>query len=117
MKKIYLREIAHSRAGDKGDISNVSVIAYCKEDYELIREQVTADRVKTHFKGLVKGDVIRYELPNVHALNFVMYQALGGGVTRSISHDPHGKSYSALMLTLEVEVSEERAGEIEARKI
>lgn len=117
MTKVYLREIAHSRAGDKGDINNVSVIAYRKEDYELIREQVTADRVKTHFKGLVKGDVIRYELPNVHALNFVMYQALGGGVTRSLSHDPHGKSYSALMLTLEVEVSEERAGEIEARKI
>lgn len=116
MKKIYLREIAHSRAGDKGDISNVSVIAYRKEDYDLIREQVTADRVKTHFKDLVKGNVIRYELPNVQALNFVMYQALGGGVTRSLSHDPHGKSYSALILTLEVEVSEERAAEIEARK-
>lgn len=116
MKKIYLREIAHSRAGDKGDISNVSVIAYRKEDYDLIREQVTADRVKAHFKSLVKGDVIRYELPNVHALNFVMHQALGGGVTRSLSLDPHGKSYSALILTLEVEVSDERAADIEAMK-
>ena len=116
MKRIHLREIAHSRAGDKGDTSNVSVIAYCKEDYALIREQVTADRVKAHFKSLVKGDVIRYELPNVHALNFVMHQALGGGVTRSLSHDPHGKSYSALMLTLNIEVSDERGAEIEARR-
>lgn len=116
MKRIYLREIAHSRAGDKGDISNVSVIAYHKEDYELIREQVTAERVKAHFKGLVKGDILRYELPNVNALNFVMSQALGGGVTRSLSLDPHGKSYSALMLTLQVEVSDERFAEIEARK-
>jgi hypothetical protein len=116
MKRICLREIAHSRAGDKGDISNVSVIAYRKEDYGLILEQVTAERVKAHFKGLVKGDVIRYELPNLNALNFVMYQALGGGVTRSLSQDPHGKSYSALMLTLEVEVTSEQAAEIEARK-
>lgn len=116
MKKIHLRELAHSRAGDKGDTSNVSVIAYFEEDYALIREQVTSDRVKAHFKSLVKGDVIRYELPNVHALNFVMHQALGGGVTRSLSHDPHGKSYSALILTLEVEVSDERAADIEAMR-
>jgi hypothetical protein len=116
MKKVHLRELAHSRAGDKGDTSNVSVIAYRKEDYALIREQVTADRVKAHFKNLVKGDVIRYELPNVCALNFVMHQALGGGVTRSLSHDPHGKSYSALILTLEVEVSDLRSGEIQAQK-
>jgi hypothetical protein len=116
MKKVYLRELAHSRAGNKGDTSNVSVIAYRKEDYALIQEQVTADRVKAHFKSLVKGDVIRYELPNVYALNFVMHQALAGGVTRSLSHDPHGKSYSGLILTLELEVTDERAAKIETEK-
>jgi hypothetical protein len=114
--KVYLRELAHSRAGDKGDISNISVIAYNDEDYELLKEQVTAERVKAHFKDLVKGQVIRFELPKLKAFNFVLHQALGGGVTRSLSHDPHGKSYSAIMLTLEVEVSEEKARLIENRK-
>ena len=114
--KVYLRELAHSRAGDKGDISNISVIAYNDEDFELLKEQVTAERVKAHFKDLVKGQVIRFELPKLKAFNFVLHQALGGGVTRSLSHDPHGKSYSAIMLTLEVEVSEEKARLIENRK-
>lgn len=109
MKTFYLREIAHSRAGDKGDTSNVSVISYDPEDYTLILDQITAEKVKKHFKGLVKGEVVRYELPNIHALNFVMYRALGGGVTRSLSHDPHGKSYSALILTMQVQVPDERA--------
>lgn len=68
-----LWEIAHSRTGDKGNISNVSLIAYDPKDYELIREKVTPERVKAHFKGMVHGDVVRYELPNIHALNFVMY--------------------------------------------
>jgi hypothetical protein len=114
--KVYLRELAHARAGDKGDISNISVIAYKREDYGLIKEQVTAARVKEHFKDLVKGEVLRYELPKLKAFNFVLHQALGGGVTRSLSLDPHGKSYSAVMLTLEVEVSEEKVREIEQRK-
>jgi len=117
MKKFYLREIAHSRSGDKGDISNVSVISYSPEDYALILNQITAERVKKHFKGLVKGEVVRYELPNLHALNFVMYQALGGGVTRSLSHDPHGKSSSALILTMPIEIPDEKAREIEGRGI
>ena len=80
-----LREIAHSRTGDKGNISNISVIAYDAKDYPLLREQVTAARVKSHFAGVVQGEVIRYELPNLSALNFVMDQALGGGVTRSLA--------------------------------
>ena len=79
-----LWDIAHSRTGDKGNISNISLIAYDPKDYALLKERVTAERVKEHFKGMVKGEVVRYELPNIHALNFVMYAALGGGVTRSL---------------------------------
>ena len=82
-----LWDIAHSRTGDKGDISNVSLIAYDPKDYAMLCEKVTAEKVKEHFKGIVKGEVVRYELPNIHALNFVMYAALGGGVTRSLSVD------------------------------
>ncbi len=113
MKKFYLREIAHSRSGDKGDICNVAVISYRLEDYPILLEQVTAAKVKAHFKGLVKGEVVRYELPNVHALNFVMHNALGGGVTRNLSMDPHGKSYSALLLTMSVELPNDKAAELE----
>ena len=113
MKTFYLREIAHSRSGDKGDINNVSVITYDPKDYPIVLEQITAERVKKHFRGLVNGDVIRYELPNVQALNFVLHKALGGGVTRSLSLDPHGKSYSAVILTMEIEVSDDRAAELE----
>ena len=80
-----LWDIAHSRTGDKGNISNISLIAYDPKDYELLREKVTAEKVKEHFKGMVKGEVVRYELPNIHALNFVMYAALGGGVTGDIA--------------------------------
>ena len=87
-----LWDIAHSRTGDKGNISNISLIAYDPKDYALLKERVTAERVKEHFKGMVKGEVVRYELPNIHALNFVMYAALGGGVTRSLSVDMHGRA-------------------------
>ena len=76
-----LREIAHSRTGDKGNTSNISVIAYDKRHYPLLLAQVTSARVKAHFAGVVEGEVVRYELPNISALNFVMSQALGGGVT------------------------------------
>jgi hypothetical protein len=100
---MLLRDIAHSRTGDKGNISNISVIAYDPAHWERILEKVTADRVKLHFAGLVAGEVIRYELPAIQALNFVMHDALGGGVTRSLSLDPHGKCLSSLMLTLPVE--------------
>lgn len=97
-----LWEIAHSRTGDKGNISNVSLIAYDEKDWELIREKATAERVKEHFKGIVKGEVVRYELPNIHALNFVMYAALGGGVTRSLSVDMHGKGLSSYLLDMDI---------------
>jgi hypothetical protein len=98
-----LREIAHSRTGDKGNTSNISVIASASKDYPLLLAQVTSARVKAHFAGIVAGEVVRYELPNLGALNFVMQQALGGGVTRSLALDAHGKSLSSALLDLEIE--------------
>ena len=97
-----LREIAHSRTGDKGNISNISVIAYDAKDYALLREQLTAARVKAHFAGIVHGEVVRYELPNLSALNFVMDQALGGGWEPSLALDAHGKSLSSALLDLDL---------------
>ncbi|MBQ6663141.1 MAG: hypothetical protein IJM69_06335 [Firmicutes bacterium] len=98
--KLY--DIAHSRTGDKGNISNVSLICYDPKDFEMLKEKVTAERVKEHFKGMVKGDVVRYELPNIYALNFVMQAALGGGVTRSLSVDMHGKGFSSYLLDMDI---------------
>jgi hypothetical protein len=98
-----LREIAHSHTGDKGNISNISVIAYREKDYPLLRDQITSARVKAHFAGVVEGEVVRYELPKLFALNFVMDRALGGGVTRSLALDAHGKSLSSALLDLEID--------------
>lgn len=97
-----LRDIAHSRTGDKGDICNISVIAYRSEDYALLCAAVTAERVKAHFGEVVRGEVTRYELPGIAALNFVLKDALGGGVTRSLRLDAHGKSLSSRLLDLEI---------------
>lgn len=97
-----LREIAHSRTGDKGNISVISVIAYKPEDFPMIKEKVTAQAVKDYFKEIVHGKVTRYELPNIHALNFVMEDALGGGVTRSLALDMHGKALGFALLEMEV---------------
>ncbi|CAK7005613.1 hypothetical protein KQI38_06810 [Tissierella carlieri] len=97
-----LREIAHSRTGDKGNISNISLIVYNEEDYKIIQEKVTAEKVKEWFKDIVRGEVVRYELPLLCSLNFVMDQALGGGVTRSLAVDKHGKSLSSALLEMEI---------------
>jgi hypothetical protein len=97
-----LRDIAHSRAGDKGDISNISLIAYEARHYPLLEKYVTAARVKAHFAGIVSGDVVRYDLPNLGTLNFVMQQALGGGVTRTLALDAHGKCLSSALLAMEI---------------
>ncbi|MBP2651688.1 MAG: hypothetical protein H6Q74_2513 [Firmicutes bacterium] len=97
-----LREIAHSRTGDKGNISNISVIAYDQAQYKLIEKYVTAERVKEFFSDMVQGKVVRYTLPNIGALNFVMYDALSGGVTRTLSLDIHGKSFSSALLNMEI---------------
>ena len=97
-----LRELAHSRTGDKGDTSNISLIAYERADYPLLVRYVTAERVREHFAGIVRGGVTRYELPRLGALNFVMEGALGGGVTRSLALDAHGKSLSSALLSMEI---------------
>lgn len=97
-----LWEIAHSRTGDKGNISNVSLIVYDSKNFDLIKQKVTPEVVKDWFKDIVKGEVKRYELPKLGALNFVMYDALGGGVTRSLALDKHGKSLSSYLLDIEI---------------
>lgn len=97
-----LRELAHSRTGDKGNIVNLSVIAYREQDFPLLLEKVTEARVRDHFKDIVQGEVKRYLLPNIHAMNFVLYEALGGGVTRSLALDKHGKSLSSALLDMEI---------------
>ncbi len=97
-----LREIAHARTGDKGNTCNISVIAFDERDYPELERQVTAARVKAHFAGIVRGEVVRYELPQLGALNFVLEEALGGGVTRSLALDAHGKSLSSALLALDL---------------
>lgn len=99
---MQLHEIAHARAGDKGDVSNISLIAYRPEDYPWLEQHVTAERVRAHFAGVVHGEVTRYLLPQLGAMNFVMQQALGGGVTRSLALDAHGKCLGSALLTMEL---------------
>lgn len=98
--KLY--DIAHSRTGDKGNISNLSLIAYDLKDYALLAEKVTVEKVKAWFGNMVKGEVVRYELPQLGAMNFVMYEALGGGVTRTLSIDMHGKGLSSYLLDMDI---------------
>jgi hypothetical protein len=102
---MLLREIAHARAGDKGNISNISVIAYDPKDYPLLERYVTAERVKAHLADIVKGEVQRYSLPALGALNFVLHDALTGGVTRSLALDAHGKTLGSALLSLEIPAS------------
>ena len=97
-----LRDLAHARTGDKGDVSNISVIAYEPGDYAFLAEHVTAERVRAYFAGTVRGEVKRYEMPALGALNFVMQGALAGGVTRALTLDMHGKSLSSSLLELEL---------------
>lgn len=106
MPKTLLKDLAHTRSGDKGDTVNVGVIAYREEDYPLLVDQLTAARVKEHFGELVKGDVERFELPNLGALNFLLHNALGGGGTVSLMTDAQGKTFSTAMLRLELDVPE-----------
>lgn len=103
--KIKLYDLAHARAGDKGNTTILSLIAYRADDYPLLRAQATAEAVKRHFAGIIKGEVIRYELPGLAALQFVGHDALGGGVTTSLALDAHGKSLSSALLQMEIEVN------------
>jgi len=102
--KRKLIELAHARSGDKGDTSNIGLIAYRAEDYPVLVREVTAERVKEHFAGVCLGKVERFELPNLGALNFLLHQALDGGGTVALKADPQGKTYSSALLRMEIEV-------------
>ena len=107
--KLRLLDIAHARSGDKGDTANVGLIALKEEYYPLLVKYVTVEAVKEHFKGLVKGAVERYELPNLFALNFLLHNALGGGGTVSLMTDAQGKTFSTALLRMEIEIDESDA--------
>jgi len=98
-----LRDIAYARAGDKGNRSTLSVIAYDIKDFPTIERAVTAERVKLHYAGIAKGEVDRYVLPQLGALNFVLHDALGGGVTRSLCLDAHGKCLGSAILSMTID--------------
>ncbi len=99
---VKVHALGHARAGDKGNTSNVSVVAYDDRAWAVLREQLTAERVMAAYEHVAKGPVTRYELPKLKALNFVIENALGGGVTISLAQDAHGKSLSYLMLGIEL---------------
>ena len=103
MAKVKLREFAFARSGDKGDGSNVGVFVTNAEDYEVIRRELTAERVKRHFAHICRGDVVRYEAPNMLALNFILRDSLGGGGSESLKTDAQGKTHGLGLLELEVE--------------
>ena len=104
--KIPLSEIAHARSGDKGDMANIGVIAYQPQHYPVLVREVTTERVKSYFGNFVKGQVERFELPNLGALNFLLHESLGGGGTLSLRIDAQGKTMSAALLRMEIEVED-----------
>jgi hypothetical protein len=108
--KIPLSRIAHARSGDKGDTSNIGVIAFDGRHYPVLVREVTAERVKHLFGEMIKCKVERYELPNLGALNFLLHEALGGGGTLSLRIDAQGKTLGAALLRMEIEVSENEIG-------
>jgi len=101
-RKLQLREIAHARSGDKGDTANIGLIALKPEYYPILEKEVTAARVARHFRGVIKGSVERYELPNLRALNFLLHGALGKGGTLSLKTDAQGKVFSTALLRMEI---------------
>jgi hypothetical protein len=108
-RQVELREIASARTGDKGDISSVSVWVYDPRDYEAVKAALTVERLAQAYPGLWRGPIERYEAPALHGLNFVMHDALEGGVNASLNLDFHGKSFSFLLLALSVEVTRDEA--------
>ena len=104
MKRIRLGEIAHARSGDKGDSSNIGLIAYNKTAFEILKKEVTVERIKSHFGGIVKGEVERFELPNLMCLNFILYNSLGGGGSESLRNDAQGKTQGQALLRMEIDV-------------
>lgn len=104
MARVHLKDIAHARSGDKGDSANIGLIALKPEHYAVLVREVTAERVKKHFAELCRGEVERFELPNLHALNFVLHHALDGGGLVSLRTDNQGKTYSTALLRMEIDL-------------
>jgi hypothetical protein len=111
--KVQLVKLAHARSGDKGDTANIGLIALRDEIYPILVREVTAERVKQHFKGICKGAVERFDLPNLGALNFLLHESLGGGGTLSLMTDAQGKTFSTALLRMVVEISDEEASSLE----
>lgn len=105
--EIYLLQIAHGRSGDKGDTSNVCVFARKPEYYDIIKREVTVEKVREYFGDMVKGDIIRYDVPSLDGFNFVMYHALGGGATHSLRLDTLGKSMGSAFIRMKINVRED----------
>lgn len=110
--KVNLTQLAHARSGDKGDTANVGLIALREEWYPLLAREVTAARVKEHFREICKGEVERFELPNLGALNFLLHESLGGGGTLSLMTDAQGKTFSTALLRMEIEVADDEASRL-----
>lgn len=107
--KVRLTQVAHARSGDKGDTANVGLIAFRDEFYPVLVREVTASRVKEHFREICKGEVERFELPNLGALNFLLHESLGGGGTLSLMTDAQGKTFSTALLRMEIEIPDDEA--------
>lgn len=118
--RVQLREIAFARSGDKGDTANVGLIAFRPSIYPVLVQEVTAERVKQHFEGICAGEVERFELPNLRALNFLLHNSLGGGGTVSLMLDAQGKTFATALLRMEIDVPDEllerREGEARAAR-
>jgi hypothetical protein len=110
--KVKLTQLAHARSGDKGDTANVGLIALREDLYPILTREVTAPRVKEHFRGICKGEVERFELPNLGALNFLLHESLGGGGTLSLMTDAQGKTFSTALLRMEIEVADDEASRL-----
>jgi hypothetical protein len=104
--KVELTKLAHARSGDKGDTANVGLIAFNEDIYPILVREVTAEKVKKHFGEIVKGEVERFELPNLGALNFLLHESLGGGGTLSLMTDAQGKTFSTALLRMNVEITD-----------
>ena len=110
--RIQLLKLAHARSGDKGDTANVGLIALEDKYYPVLVREVTADRVKEHFTGICKGNVERFELSNLGALNFLLHESLGGGGTLSLMTDAQGKTFSTALLRMQIEISDDEAQDL-----
>lgn len=116
MKRIKLREVAHARSGEKGNAANISVVAFDEGDYPILRDQVTVASVTQLYGPITKGSIVRYEVPGIAALNFVLNDVLEGGRSRTLAFDESGKALSSLMLTMDVEVPDAYVGRSAAQR-